>query len=354
MGVHETDSWAEDVTNKLQDVALRYDYFQDKEITNLVNFLPISYDEKLAELLESWKDNASEMSSFFENYELAEDFDIPKVLGWFEDITETEKNFFWSHVADVIIYRFFETYKAHIRAHVALQFVEGINWIKQNNPDNQITTVITHSLGNIVAHDSLHMLGSNMYDEHEAFSPDDWRFQLILSLANVCGVMKSDFNPYNSIIRPTSAGAPAYFSYFAHAHHAFDPFTIPWAFSPQNWGGGFSDLILDHYHDWNIHGFEHYIDHPKVHIPLLKNLIGLDSISSSEETEAIHSYESSNQFGGNLKCIGEVKQVIDSELKPLVQSISTDTDLLDLVPLIIKSYSVYKKINDIVEACDDE
>lgn len=353
MGVHETDSWSNEVKDKLKEVADRYEFFQDKNLDDHINYFPISYDEKLKELLNLWKENAAEMSNFLAGQDLDEDLGIPEILGWFENADETQKNFFWSHIADVLIYRFFVTYQADIRADVALQFVEAINWITDNNEGNYFSTVVTHSLGNIVAHDALHMLGTNMFSEHRAFEPEDWRFQILFSLANVSRVMKTDFDPYNSIIRPECAGGPAYFYEHFNTHHKLDPFTRVQCFSPENWGDEYYSIELDHFHDWNIHGFDHYLDHPKVHIPLLKSIFSLDCISNEETTNAYEAYNGSQRFGGNLKCIGDIKNIVDTELKPLVDDINSSASLKDFIPTLLETYSIYEKIKKTVEACDE-
>lgn len=351
MGVHETGSWADDVKDKIKETAGRYAFFEDLDLEERINFLPISYDQKLNELLQLWKEHASEMSSFLESQELDPGFSIPEILNVFENADEKEKKFFWTHIADVLIYRFFVTYRASIRTHVTEQFVSKINWIKENNPDHQSSTVIAHSLGTIVTHDALHMLGSNLYTD-AVFEPADWTFQRILTLANVSRVMKSDFDPYSSIVRPASAGNPAYFKSFVNVRHKFDPFLIPFPFAPTNWGNKYASLELNHFHEWNIHSFEHYLDHPKVHIPLFRSIVSSDCISDAEMQEAYSSYDSTAQFGGKLKCIGEAKEVIDNELIPLVQGIDEQSGLLDFIPVLMESYSIYEKIKEISEGCN--
>jgi hypothetical protein len=353
MGVHETDSWVDDVKEKLQEVAGRYEYFDGVDLEDRINFLPISYDEKLAELLTLWKENTSEMQSFLNDQELDPGLNIPTVLGWLDNADEKEKNLFWSHVSDVLVYRFFLTYQASIRASVALQFVEGINWIKENNPDNQGSTVVAHSLGNIVAHDALHMLGTNQFDDIQAFEPEDWTFQNLFSLANVCRIMQTDFDPYESIIRPVSAGGDAYYYYFINAYHELDPFTLACRFAPDNWSEGYLDLTLSHFHHWNIHGFNHFLDHPRVHIPLLKSITSMDCISQQEMQTAYNKYEESKRFGGKLKCIGDVQSIVEDELKPLAEGIGSEMDLQQLVPNLLEAYKIYDKIKDVVEECDE-
>lgn len=353
MGVHDNDTWADKVINKLQETAQRYEYFEGREIKDHVNFIPISYDEKLARLLTLWKENSVDMVSFLNDQELDPAFSISDILNFFENADEEEKNFFWSHIADVLIYRFFLTFQSSIRAHVALQFVEGINWIKENNPGHQSRSVMTHSLGNIVAHDALHMLGTNQFDEFEAFTPEDGRFQALFALANLCRLMRTDFDPYNSIIRPLSAGGDALYHLFVNVTHKLDPLTIPWCFSPDDWGEEYLDITINHYHDWNIHGFDHFLDNPKVHIPLLRTIIDPSCISRAEINEAYDRYENSNQFGGKLKCIDEIKTIVNCELKPLVEGISEENAIQDLIPVFLKSYNICKKIKETAEGCDE-
>ena len=42
-------------------------------------------------------------------------------------------------------------------------------------------------------------------------------------------------------------------------------------------------------HAWraNVHSFGHYLEHPAVHIPLLRALCGDDSVTAEEESKAL-------------------------------------------------------------------
>jgi hypothetical protein len=351
MGVHETDSWADEVKAKLNEVAQRYACFNNIDLDSRINYFPISYDQKLNELLTAWKEQADNMANFLNENKLENDL-IDFILDWFANTNQKKKNFFWSHIADVLIYRFFTTYQAHIRSHVASQFVEKFNWCLENNPSSY-SIVVSHSLGTSVTHDSLHMLGKSMFNDRPIFTPEDWMFQAHFTLANVSRIMKTDFDPYHSIIRPESAGGEAYFYEFLNSTHKYDPFTLVRRFNPTNWGDEFYNHELNHYHNWNIHGFDHYLDHPKVHIPLLRSLFSMDCITPSEEYVAIESYNNANKYGGDLSCIGDIKLIIQNELIPLVESLNLNMNIKELIPTLFKTYTIFDKIKETAKNCNE-
>jgi hypothetical protein len=150
-----------------------------------------------------------------------------------------------------------------------------------------------------VGHDALAYLGSQPIAGSEAFHPQNLQFRNVFMLANVSKILQTDFDPENaaSCVHPDSAGPGAYCNYFLNFRHCLDP--IPWlnAFSPQNWGEDFSSVTdLDYLHEvtgiesvQNVHGFEHYLRHPRVHIPILNHLFG-GKIPPAEAEAAIAAF----------------------------------------------------------------
>ncbi len=353
MGAHETDAWADKVIDKIKEVSKRYEFFQSNQLEDHINFIPISYDEIIEDIISQWRDNAGSVTGFATEHGIDISFNLSSINDWVEEADNFEENFFWTHIADVLIYRYFLTVQAHIRTHVAEQFVTGINKIKDEFPDNQSSSVLAHSLGTSVVHDSLHMLGTSMFSENQSFrARTHWFFQVMYSLANVSCVLESDFDPYSSVVKPPSGGSNSYFEAFINYRHKLDPFTKVKRFNPGNWGNDYILFELNHYKDWNIHSYEHYLDHPQVHVPMLANMVQ-NSVTIEEEESAYHDYDS-NLFGGNLKCIEEVKLVINSDLKPLYDSIGENLSVRELVPLLIKAYAIYDQIKTIIKECDEE
>src|SRR5205085_3320237 len=57
-------------------------------------------------------------------------------------------------------------------------------------------------------------------------------------------------------------------------------------FRPTTWGPGYKPIgPLSHFRQANVHGFTHYLDHPRVHIPLIRAALGDPEIIGEAEAE---------------------------------------------------------------------
>src|SRR5262249_10549043 len=98
------------------------------------------------------------------------------------------------------------------------------------------------------------------------------------------------------LVRPRSAGTPAdtstfYCNGFCSFRHEFDPF-VRWSpFVPKNWGTDFTNPNpLAPIHQVNVHGLDHYLDNPAVHIPIINGVMGFSAVSAKEALDAIANY----------------------------------------------------------------
>jgi hypothetical protein len=185
---------------------------------------------------------------------------------------------------------------------------------------------MAHSLGTAVAHDALAELGgSNTLDgKANTLSAQNFKFASIHMLANVSRILQSSPKVYDSVVRPgTRRQANRYCMKMYSHQHSLDPFTIPRKFAPVTWGPRLEVNDLSHYRGWNIHGWKHYLDHPRVHVPILKELTRATAISSEQLRTAVDAYP---QFGGELTNVDTAKGKI-TELGALAASLDLDKGL---------------------------
>jgi len=343
MGRHEPQAWAESVVAKLESLAQRYPYFQGSSLDEWAEFVPIDYDDRISAILRTWQDSAQPVSAFA----AAQELDFAGSLDWLDGIAAEDADFYWTHLADVVIYRLFRLYRERIRISVVDQ-IATVLARELDQHGGATASVIAHSLGTAVAHDSLCKLGGTPpANLPNTLAHPHWAFKSLFMLANTSRVLQSDFKAYASIVRPGPANnAQAYCSRFYSFHHELDPFTIPRRFAPSNWGTLYRGEELGHYREWNVHGFEHYLDNPRCHIPILKAITRSDAITASEAGRAVDE-ATYPRFGGEFRPLVEVRAKL-AELGALRNELSDDPSLPEALEIVSRGFKVLREIKDLL------
>src|SRR5215213_8105724 len=161
MGQHDT-AWAEAAggpVDTLRRASTAYAYFADRPLDTLVDVVPVRYDEIFQAAVERWRRGAEPAAS------LDPDNAFGRVLDALAGASE--QSFFWGHAADVLE-----------------QIAERVEraWAEEGTAR---CSVIAHSLGTAVAHDSVHLLGTRRWGNAASpFHPSHWRFQHVVMVAN--------------------------------------------------------------------------------------------------------------------------------------------------------------------------
>lgn len=296
MGEHGAP-WAESVRDVLNTSATSYAFFDGKPppfvLTesgadsfdlgpDRVALVPIDYDP----VFETWRHQLGTSVDELHAFVQADDMAIPgaaRLFDWLDTAPEGERAYFWSHALDVLLYRF--TLKAgEVRVRVMQQIARALTTAMAGGAVAQ-ASVLAHSLGTAVAHDSLSVLGTEPLGDppsHAFVKPR--LFHSVFMLASVSRVLQSDRDVYAGVVKPLTAGPDACADAFVSVRHTLDPIPVVRAFAPHGWGGGFADLRINHVRDFNVHAFEHYLGAPQVHVPLLNNQLGI--VIGQEEYEA--------------------------------------------------------------------
>ncbi|NQU47358.1 MAG: hypothetical protein HQ519_01825 [Planctomycetes bacterium] len=340
MGFH-TPNWADEIESKLAEVAKRYPYFQSHALEDFVQFEPIHYDDQFQQITQQWQDSAGGVSAFASE----QDLDFGGSLSWLDEIAGKDAHFFWTHVADALIYRIFKLYRMGIRAHVMDQFASRLS--ARFELDGGVeASVLAHSLGTAVTHDTLHAMGTSRPGGLvNALAHPNWGFRAIFMVANVSRMLQSEYKAYESIVRPGPRNSPkSYCNRFYNFHHELDPFTLPKPFEPDDFGTLYTDKKLSHYRDWNTHDFATYLDNPRVHIPIL-NTIRPASISRNQHRAALAAYP---QFGGQFSAVPAVKEKL-GELAALGQGLPEKPELKDYFSFTLTGISILGEIKELIQ-----
>ncbi len=322
MGVHGGD-WQAPVVAKLNEVASRYEHFAARAFDEQVQVVPVTYDPEFAKHLAQWSGSAEALDTFAKDNAVS----IPAVIAWLRGASETEKNFFWSHVVDVLLYRYFQLVTVPVRLQVMTQIVTTVTAAMKDGgvPD---VSVMGHSLGTSVTHDALAYLGTTAFNGSEAFMAGNFRFSNVFMVANVGRILETTQKCYASCVHPLSTNPQtAYCSRYFNFRHQLDPFPAVRAFKPVGWGADFhAREDLNHLHDFNVHGFEHYLDHPAVHIPVINALLG-PVIGAAEAQNALAAYP---RTPPNHPCLDKLSAA-EQRFRQLVALIETSDDPVQLI-----------------------
>lgn len=336
MGVHD-GGWSQEVTAKLDDVASRYPYFSGKKLSQQVQWVPVGYDQVFNTQRAAWGQAADALEAGL----LAQGISATRLIGWLTTASQTERAFFWTHAVDVLLYRFFEQIRREVIARVLEQIATALEAAMQGGEIAQ-ASVLAHNLGTSVAHDCLAYLGSQPIAGSSAYLADNFQFANVFMLANVSRILQTDRRADQSVVRPASAPPPGYCDRYYNFRHAFDPIPAVQAFTPGGWGADYrTETGLRHFierYRYNVHGYTHYLDHPKVHIPLIRGLLGA-VIPEPEAQAAIAGY-------ADVQVTKPCLVALQHQLEALKESFEASDDPLDLVIASAKSLAAIKEAAD--------
>ncbi len=280
MGVHGAD-WFAGARGALDAAAGSYGLggFADAVAAGGVAVAPVTYDDRFAAWLGRWGRDARALARFVRQNAVG----VPaNVVSWLETADATENNFLWSHVVDVLLYRYFAQVTTDVRVHVMRAVARAWGEALAADPGARVS-LLAHSLGTSVAHDSLALLATDPPAGAEGFLAGDRRLSHVFMASNVSRILETLPRVYESAVAPPSVrGAGAYCAVYYDVRHDLDPFPAPRAFRPA-WAAGrdFVPVRTRAVRDFNVHAIEHYLADPRVHVPLLRALFGFEAIDDA-------------------------------------------------------------------------
>jgi hypothetical protein len=301
-----TPDWAERAIQQLVGAADAYGYAWFAEhgaLDRHVAIEPLAYDDVFAHYLAEWGASAGALGARAREFGV----DLGGILGWLEAADETEHNFFWTHVVDVVLYRFFAIVTAEVRLRVRAAIATSLEAARRDGQLGE-ASVLAHSLGTSVAHDALALLGAQPIltpqGPNEAWLAGNHTFANVFMCANVSRVLETEPKVYASVVHPPGGGTgPAYVDAYYDFRHALDPFPMVRPFAPVGWGPRYvpterCEQVLD----FNVHSLEHYLADPRVHVPILRATVGRWAVTDAEWAAARQAYDAKPQ----PPCVAEV------------------------------------------------
>ena len=188
----------------------------------------------------------------------------------------SDPDFLWDSIGDVILYRVFAEAQQHVITRVASQMVAAV---EHYGPEADYS-IVAHSLGTAVAHDTVQKLATVAIDGNRVMQPPNFRFRNFFALANVSRLVSAtDLNFYrNTRVRPRESGLPAdqcSVEYYANFRHIADPVPSVVRFAPPGWNPrAVANVELAHLRDANVHAYTHYLQNPRCADLILARVLG--------------------------------------------------------------------------------
>jgi hypothetical protein len=313
IGLHK-EGWSAAYQKQLVDLAGKYSGFAGKTLLDDVEFCEVTYDKIFDDQIQSWENN---FDNLITDSPPGSEQSVREALEWMDGMSEQKDNFLWTHVADAVLWKISAYLRNHVITRVARIVAEGIDRKISESAFSPKYSIIGHSMGTSVVHQSLAALASGAWsgDGFNAFNAGDVRFRSIHMIANVGHYFEPDPDEiYRGIVRPGIIdGMHGYCRKYFNYNNRFDPICWAGRFSP-GWtvDDGFHDIPVSHLHSRDVHDISHYLANPKVHIPLIRSISSVRRIGSQEELDAIADFR---QIGGEVEDeVSELKAKLD-ELK---------------------------------------
>lgn len=281
------EAWHVAVERALREAWALFPSLAPRSFDSCVELCPLSYDGVFREYLSGVSDQAERLRMALGDAEFA------KVAGVIAGADADEENFFWANVTDVLLYRFGGDMFRNVHVALGQQIAARVQkaW---DTPSSGATlfSVMCHSLGTATVHGALNRLGGGRIAGSDALRlGGNFSLHCYVSLANVSRLLFRGEGPiYNqTIIRPQRTGT-RYVRRFLNVRHVADPIPAPMCFRPKAWGSGYVDIALRHLRSANVHGFSHYLAHPRVSGALFRSLLPAALLSQAEVDRVVAEY----------------------------------------------------------------
>jgi hypothetical protein len=204
-------------------------------------------------------------------------------------------NFIWTHILDVILYRWSNA----IRMGIDVSVAEQITRVTSQN-EHRTWSIMAHSLGTSVAHNTINSLHNTGFPNAPngpilPLNPMKSRCNTLAMISNVSRVLqRDDAKVYETQVMPGSSSAGRLCSYYLNARHKLDPLTMPKPFGPDLWpdSATFSTDRYQHIRPSHLHfeadqlphahDFDHYLSNPRVHVPFFRSILGTNIVPEEE------------------------------------------------------------------------
>jgi hypothetical protein len=309
-------AWSVEVEQALEKAWNMFPALNGFALADFVRLVPLSYDKVFRDYLSTIAGDATRVKTALG----ASDF--AKVAGVIADADAEEANFFWTNVMDVLLYRFGGDLHRLVHDELALQLATEVRNVWANNGGAVQFSMLTHSLGTATMHGTLNRLAGGPIGSGDSLQVGgNFKLRSYVSLANVSRVLwPGPGSLYGTtLVRPsTQALGPGYVEKFVNVRHIADPFPAAMRFAPSDWGTGYREITIKHLRSANVHGYTHYLAHPRAAAAVLRPLLPSGLLTPNDVEAAAAAYRDVDLDDANKR--QQVEQAIADVAKDLAAS----------------------------------
>ena len=325
MGQHDA-SWHQDGLDVLRSAFQEYDHLRSLNFEDVFDPHPVVYDDLLQEIRNRAKEDFGQFKSSLLD-SLAESeasikSSLERQLDRYQELAGVNDGFIWTHLLDVILYRFSNTVRMAIDTSVAEQILKTIKRAHTS------WSVLAHSLGTSVAHNTINSLyNTGLVDANgnrvDPISPEETRCTTLMMISNVSRVLqRADAKVYETKVKPGSPSSGRLCSFYLNARHKLDLVTKPKPFNPDLWPDEVtfsteryqhirpSHIAFEKHEIERVHAFDHYLMNPRVHVPLFRSILGRFIVGPEEFRAAKARFDSDSKS----QSIDRAREILESRL----------------------------------------
>lgn len=345
MGEHE-EGWSSELIDALDEAVAAGKYTaiqaelkakQKKSVKDLIDLRPITYGGVFSDLLKNWAENAKD--AIDRAQDLPERQKIERGMGWLQENGESKDDFVWTHLLDVFFWLTSSYVRAMVKNVVAAELSKRVAERRKKDKGKRVQiSLVAHSLGTVVVRDTLNDMYSGGWIT-ERWSPESIQFDSYHAIANVCELLHfGGPSPYEGYVRPAPPAQSAVL-YFNDYRHALDPFTLIRPFTPPDWSRQLYDQVgVQHIRGADVHAIKHYVQHPSVHIRILRSWFGYGCVSGDEESAAQAAFKDIP-----LNDPDQIVKIVEEAAALAQRDFTLSPDLVDLLKGIATFRSLINK-----------
>lgn len=288
MGTHTEESVKKEVIDAFTAAFGFYDSLKGKKIDSQFDVVAVSYNSFFDDYRKKLADHSGSLAKRLADIDGSVPFST-KAVQSINDVEASlgEDTFFTTHWLDVLLY-YLTLLCEPIRLKVAATIADSIGEIGSTN-----VHVLGHSLGTAVLHDTLAKAygPENISSAGRSLNLSTVSHRLggVHMVANVSRALQTFVAAGSSVVRPGPLGCT---TNFLEYRHRLDPITKLRQFNPTDNDGWVPHSTFQSSYQLieptsvtaaNVHGLDHYLLTPKVHLPLFRLLFGFRPTKAEQE-----------------------------------------------------------------------
>jgi hypothetical protein len=298
----------------------------------------INYSDVFDKWRKLWEKNAKDAAKVVKAFDLADD--VAGKLVKLADAATGDK-FVRTHVLDVVLYRFMRIISEQVILEVMKRLSKRIKEIRDREGRLRYS-IIGHSLGTVVAYEAFHAAMTH----NPALPPSDRPNSVFLVSNVVVPLWKRGDGPGKDVYAPEMAPNlemnDGWCFILNNINHRLDPASRLGPFDPPDaWFAPGVDRDLVYNDIWlpegdvqqlDIHDLWHYLSHPLVHVPLLRQLVSPGAITDEQCSKQLERWRA------------QVKQNVQKAAATKIGELllKLDQDAFNQIALLVAAQEVFK------------